>query len=110
MNSILMLGDCIGERVNLEVVLGMGPANWLKSPVLTVKHLCVVCLTEKLQLRWTRTPRIYHLFGSSLGLLQVRGCREVAFGENNGLEFFRGMWLKMRKGKPSVVVVSDQTI
>ena len=48
MNSILMLGDCVGERLNLEVVLGIGGANRLKSPVLVVKYqFCGVFLTEK---------------------------------------------------------------
>ena len=42
-----MLGDCVGERLNLEVVLGIGGANRLKSPVLVVKYLCGVFLTEK---------------------------------------------------------------
>ena len=30
LNSILMLGDCVGERLAMEVVLiDMGLANWL---------------------------------------------------------------------------------
>ena len=32
-----MLGDCVGERLKLEVALRLGLANWLHSLVFAVK-------------------------------------------------------------------------
>ena len=97
MNSILMLGDCVGERLNLEVVLGIGGANRLKSPVLVVKYQFLWCVSHRKK--------------RSLGELGHRGfiaffvvvwlcyrfvaVAKVASGENYGLEFFKGTWLQM---------------
>ena len=36
-----MLGDCVGERLKLEVVLAIGIANELKSAVSAARYLKV---------------------------------------------------------------------
>ena len=41
LRSVLMLGDCVGERLKLEVVLAIGIANELKSAVSAAKYLKV---------------------------------------------------------------------
>ena len=93
-----MLGDCVGERLNLEVVLGMCHANWLKSPVLTVKCLCGVFLMEKMaaQVNLDTEHRGFITF-LVVDCVCYRSVAlgEVAFGEKYGLEFFRGTWLPM---------------
>ena len=72
LNSILMLWDCAGERLTLEVALRYCSCIQIKISSFGSKvHLCFVH-TEKRHLRWIETSMIFSLFGSRLGLLHLR--------------------------------------
>ena len=73
MNSMLMYGDCVGERLALVVVLRYDTYKKVKFPSFGCK-VPFWCVMVKWQLRCIRTASIYSLFGGRLGLLQVRDC------------------------------------
>ena len=75
LNSILMLCDCVGERLTLEVALRYWSCIYIKISIFGSKvPLCFVH-TEKWQIRWIGTLMIFSLFGSRLGLLHLRDCK-----------------------------------
>ena len=75
LNSILMLCDCAGERMALEVALRYWSCRYFKISIFGSKvSLCFV-YTEKWQIRWIGTSMIFSLFGSRLGLLHLRVCK-----------------------------------
>ena len=59
LNSTLILGDCVGERLALEVAFRYWSCKLVEIPSFgcNVSLWCV--LTEKWQLRWIGTTRIY---------------------------------------------------
>ena len=65
-----MLGDCTGVVFRY---LDMGLANSSKCPGAT-KVWCII--KEKWQLRPIGRPKVYNLFSSTLGVLQVCDCKE----------------------------------
>ena len=75
LNSILMLRDCVSERLTLEVVLRYGSCKLIKILNLDCKVSLWCGLTEKWQLMWIETRRIFSLFVGRLCLLQVRDCK-----------------------------------
>ena len=89
LNSILMLHDCVYERLTLKVILRYGSCKLIKSFDCKLPLWCF--LTEKWQLRCIETPMIYSVFGGRLGLLQFLDCmRGIAHGLDYGLEYFGG--------------------
>lgn len=46
LNSVLILGDFVGERLSLEVVLRYGFCKLVKMSVLAAKHFCGVLLQK----------------------------------------------------------------
>ena len=61
LNSILMLRDCVYGRLTLEVVLRYGSRELIKISSFGYKVPLWCVHTEKLQLKWIETPRIYSL-------------------------------------------------
>ena len=94
LNSILMLYDCVGEKLTLKVVRRHESYKLVKTPSF---FWCVPI--EKWQFRWIMTPRIYGSFGSKLRLLHFCDLSDVAHGEDNRLKFCGGMYLEMWQGK-----------
>ena len=79
LNRILMLCDCVGERLALEVALRYWSCIYIKISIFGCKvPLCFVH-TEKWQLRWIGTAMIFSLFGSRLGLSHLRDCKGACF-------------------------------
>ena len=75
LNSILMLCDCVGERLTLEVALRYWSCIYIKISIFSSKvPLCFVH-TEKWQLRWIGTSMIFSLLGSRPALLHLRDCK-----------------------------------
>ena len=73
LKSILLLCDCVGERLTLEVALRNWSCIYIKISIFGWKvPLCFV-QTEKWQIMWIGTSMI--LFGSRLGLLHLRDCK-----------------------------------
>ena len=69
-DSILMLGDCAGEILTLELVFRYWSCKWIKIPVLAAKYPCGVllrkirtcwqmfrCVAQWLA-TWTRKPKV----------------------------------------------------
>ena len=48
--------------------------------------LCII--KEKWKLRSIGRPKLYNLFGSTLGVLQVCHCKKGVLGRDYGLEFY----------------------
>ena len=59
-----------------RVVIRYRSCKLIKIPSFGCKVPLWCVLTDKYQLRWIETPRIYSLFGGRLGLLQFRDCEE----------------------------------
>ena len=87
LNSILILCDCAGERMTLEVALKYWSCIWIKISSFGSKvPLCFVH-AEKRQLRWISKSMIFSLFGSRLGLLHLRVVREAVLEDIMCLNF-----------------------
>lgn len=71
-----MLDDCIDVVFRY---LDMGSTNSSKYPVLAAK--CGVLLKKN------GRPKVYNLFGSTLGALQVCHCKKSVLGRDYRLEF-----------------------
>ena len=50
LNSVLMLHDCVGERLTIRVVLKYGPRKLTKIPIFGCKVPLLCVLIEKWQL------------------------------------------------------------
>ena len=71
--SVLMLGDCVGERLILEVMRGYESCKLVITPSFGCK-ISLWC-AKKWQFRWIWTPRVYSLFGGRLGLRPLCDCK-----------------------------------
>ena len=75
LNSILMLCECFGERMTLEVALKYWSRTWIKISSFGSKvPLCFVH-AEKRQLKWIGKSMIFSLFSSRPVLLHLRDCK-----------------------------------
>ena len=94
LNSILMLCDCVGERLTLEVALRYWSCIYIKISIFGCKvPLCFVH-TEKWQLRWNGTSMIFSLFGSRLGLSHLRDCKRACLWKRLCAWILRGNVLR----------------
>ena len=72
LNTILMLCDCVGERLTH---LGIGLAYKLKSPASAPKYPCALFILKNGSLGELGYLMVFSLFGSSLVLLHLRDCK-----------------------------------
>ena len=61
LNSILMLGDCVGEKLTLQVELRCWPFKQIKIPSFSCKVPMWCVFTEKCKLRWNGTLSTFSL-------------------------------------------------
>ena len=100
LNSMLILYDCVGERLTLEIALSYCSCIYTKISIFGSKvPLCFVH-TEKWHLRWIGTSMVFSLFGSRLGLLHLRDCKGACLWRRLSAWILCGNVLRSVIGKP----------
>ena len=108
LNSILMLNDCVGERLTLEIITRYGSYKLVKTPSFGCKlPFWHVLPKNNGSLREVKHQGIVAFLVLHWVCYRLVTVREVVFGEDYGLEFCEGTCSEVQHGKLRVPA-SDQ--
>ena len=107
LNSILMLRDCVGERLTLEVVLRYGSCKLVNTTSFDCK-IPFMFLQKNDSLSELGHQRFIAFLVAHWVCYRIVTVRGFAYGEGHRLEFCGGMCYEVRQGKPRVAVASYQ--